>query len=142
MSFMSRLRDRPRPEAAEVGVVIITGSCCIPGMRPFDDEAHRVVREAITGSDVSVQVRELPASSAMFGGVPKAVMAELMRMLNEGGRVGLPAVLVNGEAISYGVPGVEIVTAALLRAAGRIAPASATPETPVEPDTETEHVHG
>ena len=142
MSFISRLRDRPRPEAAGVGAVIITGSCCIPGMRPFDDEAHRIVQEAIAGSGVSAQVRELPASSAMFGGVPKTVMAELMRMLNEGGQIGLPAVLVNGEVVSYGVPNVETVTAALLRAAGRTTPASATPETPVEPDTETEHVHG
>jgi hypothetical protein len=65
-----------------------------------------------------------------------------MGMLNEGGRIGLPAVLVNGEVISYGVPSIEIATAALLQAVGRAAPAAETPETPAGPGKETEHVHG
>ena len=125
-----------------IGVLIITGSCCIPGMRPFDQQARRVVEEALAQSGVSAQVKELPASNALFGGVPKTVLAELMGMLNEGGRIGLPAVLVNGEVVSYGVPSIETVSAALLEAAGRPATAAGTPETPADPDTGTEHVNG
>ncbi len=143
MAFLARLRrEDPRAEDRGVGVVIITGSCCIPGMRPFDDQAHRVVRQAIAESGVSAQVKELPASSALFGGAPKTVMAELVRMLNEGGRIGLPVVLVNGTVISYGVPTVEAITGGLMEAAGRVAPTAGTPESPVEPSVETEHVHG
>lgn len=143
MAFLARLRrEDPRADVGGIGVVIITGSCCIPGMRPFDEEAHRVVRQAIAESGVTAQVKELPASSAMFGAAPKTVVAELVRMLNQGGRIGLPAVLVNGTVVSYGVPAVEAVTAALMEAAGRVAPTTGTPESPVEPGVETEHVHG
>lgn len=143
MALLSRLRGEDRrAEDGRVGVVIITGSCCIPGMRPFDEQAHGVVRQAIAESGVSAQVKELPASSALFGAAPKTVVAELVRMLNEGGRIGLPAVLVNGTVVSYGVPAVEAVTAALMEAAGRVAPTTGTPESPLEPGVETEHIHG
>ncbi len=143
MAFLSRLRrEDPRAGDVGVGVVIITGSCCIPGMRPFDEQAHRVVKQAIAESGVPAQVKELPASSALFGGAPKTVVAELVQMLNEGGRIGLPAVLINGTVISYGVPTVEAITAALAEAAGRVAPTTGTLETQVEPDVETEPLHG
>ena len=143
MSWTS-LPRRGAPPAAEVGVgvVIITGSCCIHGMRPFDEQARRVVEQAIAQAGVPVQLKELPASNALFGGVPKQLLAELLRMNNEGGRIGLPTVLVNGEVISYGVPSVETVTAALLQVTGRAAPAAETPEIPAGSGTEMEHVHG
>jgi hypothetical protein len=141
-----QLRSRSRSEAPHaddpgVGVVIITGSCCIPGMRPFDEQARRVVEQAIAQAGVPAQLKELPASNALLGGVPKQVLAGLMARFNEGGQIGLPAVLVNGEVVSYGVPRIETVTAALL-AVGQATTAANTPETPAEPGTETEHVHG
>ena len=142
MAFLARLRrENPRADVGGIGVVIITGSCCIPGMLRFDQEARRVVEHAIARTGVSAQLKELPASNALFGGAPKQVLADLMRMNNEGGRIGLPAVLVNGEVISYGVPSIETVTAALLQATGRAALAAETPETPTGSGTETEHVH-
>lgn len=97
--------------------MIITGSCCIPGMQPFDAQARRVVEQAIAESGVAAELRDLPASNAMFGGAPRDVMARLLAMLNEEGRIGLPAVLVDGEVVSYGVPTVEAVRVTLLKAA-------------------------
>lgn len=132
MPLRTLLQRRGAPERAAVGsttVVIVTGSCCIPGMRPFDAEARRVVEQAIAEEGVPASVRELPASSAMFGGAPKTLMAELIRMANEGGRIGLPAVLLNGEVLSYGVPAIEQVRAALRRAASADEPADQIPAT-------------
>lgn len=100
MPFISRLRrERPRPGAADVGVVIITGSCCNPHMLPFDAEARRVIAQAIAESGIRAEVKELPATGAFFGGAP-TVMRKVIAMLNEEGRIGLPAVLVNGEVVS------------------------------------------
>ncbi len=113
-----RPADAPAPAGdARPGVVIITGSCCIPGMQPFDAQARRVVEQAIAESGVAAELRDLPASNAMFGGAPRDVMARLLAMLNEEGRIGLPAVLVDGEVVSYGVPTVEAVRVTLLKAA-------------------------
>lgn len=121
-----------------VGVAIVTGSCCNPHMPPFDAEAKRVVAQAVAESGVSAEVREVPATRAFFGvGVPRRVLAEVLRLMNEEGKVGLPAVLVSGEVVSYGVPTVESVRAALERAAGprpetETGPAAAAPRTAKE----------
>ncbi len=96
-----------------MGIVIISGSCCIPGMAVFDEQARRIVQQAITETGVEAQVRMMPATSAYFGGVPREVMAQIMNVFNQTGRMPLPAVLVNGKAVSYGVPNVEDIKAVL-----------------------------
>lgn len=119
MVLRSLIGRNDAPSAPRVGVAIITGSCCNPHMPPFDAEAKRVVAQALAESGVSAEVREVPATRAFFGGgVPRHVLAEILRLMNEEGKVGLPAVLVNGEVISYGIPTVQSVRAALARAAG------------------------
>lgn len=97
---------------AGLGIVIVSGGCCIPGMGPFDEQARQVVEQAISETETIGQVTVLPATKAFFGAVSKRVMGELMALYNQG-KVGLPAVLINGEVVSYGVPTLEEMKAAL-----------------------------
>ena len=101
-----------------VAIAIITGSCCNPHMPPFDAEAKRVVDQALSETGMAAEVHEVPATRAFFGGGPlRTVLLEVMRLMNEEGTVGLPAVVVDGQVVSYGVPTVETMKAALLRIA-------------------------
>ncbi|MFA5866855.1 MAG: hypothetical protein WC891_02700 [Actinomycetota bacterium] len=101
---------------SKVGVVIVSGSCCIPGMAPFDEAAQRIVEQAVSETGVAALVRVVPASNAMFGGVPMKVTAQLMSEANNG-RMPIPAILINGEVVSYGVPSLEEMKKALLGSA-------------------------
>lgn len=56
----------------------------------------------------------IPASTAYFGAVPKEVMTKILTEFNKSGRMPLPAVLINGKVVSYGVPQVEDIKKALL----------------------------
>lgn len=99
-----------------VSIVIISASCCMPGMEVFDQQAQRVVQQAITETGVEAQVKMMPATTAYFGGVPRKVMAELIN-LAQSGRLPAPAVLINGKAVSYGVPELKALKSALREAA-------------------------
>lgn len=105
------------PGPGAIGVVIVTGSCCVPGMAPFEERARQMVEQAIAETGVGAEVRMMPATTAYMGGVPKKVMAELIGGFNETGRITLPAVLVNGEVVNAGAVDLEDVKAALRRAA-------------------------
>ena len=111
-----RLNFLRKDSGVGVGVVIITGSCCIPGMAPFEEQARRIVGQAISETGVVTQVKEVAASTAMLGGVPREILGKLMADF-QAGRVSLPLVLVNGKAVSYGVPKLDDVKSALLQAA-------------------------
>ncbi len=104
-----------RKKGTEVGIIIISGSCCIPGMAPFDEQAKRVVEQAASEIEVKTQVKVIPASTAYFGAVPKEVMTKIITEFNQSGRMPLPAVLINGKVVSYGVPLVEGIKTALLQ---------------------------
>ncbi len=104
-----------RKKESEAGIIIISGSCCIPGMAPFDEQAKRVVEQAVSETDVKVQIKMIPASTAYFGAIPKEVMTKIITEFNQSGRMPLPAVLINGKVVSYGVPKVEDVKTALLQ---------------------------
>jgi hypothetical protein len=104
-----------RKKESEVGIIIISGSCCIPGMTPFDEQAKRAVEQAVSETDAKVQVKVVPVSTAYFGAVPKEVMTKIITEFNQSGRMPLPAVLINGRIVSYGVPKIEDVKKALLQ---------------------------
>lgn len=102
-----------------VSVAIISISCCVSGMAAFDEQARRIVGQAVSETGVEAKVKVIPASSAIFGGIPRDVLTKLMTEFNQSGfnksgRMGVPVILVNGKAISYGVPDVETVKSALL----------------------------
>lgn len=86
----------------------------MPSMAPLDEQAQRIVEQAISQAGVAAEVRVIPASNAMFGAVPPRVMAKLMSEANQG-RIPLPAILINGEVVSYGVPTLEDIKSALLQ---------------------------
>jgi hypothetical protein len=104
------LRKRSR---AGTAVVIISASCCVPGMQVFDDQARRVVQAALAETGIDARVEIMPATTAIFGGVPSKITAEIMSRANAG-QMPMPAVLVNGTPVSYGVPSLEAMKAALL----------------------------
>ncbi len=110
MSIPSRRKDRP------IGVIIVSASCCVPGMEPFDRQAERVVQDALSETGVTAEVRVVPASKAMFGAIPPGAMRTVMAEANAG-RMPMPAVLIGGRIASLGVPKLEEFKAALLEAA-------------------------
>ncbi len=106
-----------RRNETPVGIVIITGSCCIPGMAPLEERARQVVEQAISKTGVTAQVKLMPATAAYMGGAPKEVIVQLIGKYNQSGGIGLPAILINGKAVSFGVPEIEQIETALLQAA-------------------------
>ncbi|MDE3069915.1 MAG: hypothetical protein KGJ43_04220 [Acidobacteriota bacterium] len=100
-----------------MGVVVVSGGCCIPGMVPLDARAQQLVAEAAAATGVAVQLTVLPATSAFLGGAAAPQLARLIGEFNESGRIGLPLVLVEGEPVGSGLPALEQLTAALEQAA-------------------------
>lgn len=96
-----------------VGIVIISAACCMPGMAPLDEQARRIVEQAISETGVKAQVSIMPATTAYFGGVPKQIMAQLISM-SQSGRLPVPAILINGKPVCYGMPELENFKSALL----------------------------
>ncbi len=99
----------------KVGVAIITASCCFPGVAPFEDQAKRIIEQAITESGVEAEVKVLPVSS-YYNSIPKEVVPKLMSDYNQG-KISAPPILIDGKAVFYGVPGLEEVKSALRQAA-------------------------
>ncbi|HEY3315056.1 MAG TPA: hypothetical protein VGL40_07220 [Bacillota bacterium] len=105
-----------RKKSTVVPVIIISGSCCIPGMAAFDEQARLLVQQASHETGVTIEVKVIPATTAYFGAVPRAVMARLMTAF-QSGRVGVPAILVDGSLVDLGLPELAKVKAALRQAA-------------------------
>lgn len=99
-----------------VSVVIISAACCMPGMAPLDEQAHRIIAQAIAETGVEAQVKIMQATTAFFGGVPRQIMAEIINR-SQSGRLPVPAVLINGKPVSYGMPELENFKSALLAVA-------------------------
>lgn len=100
---------------AEPVIVIISGSCCIPGMAPLDEQARRIAEQAVKESGVRARVEVIPAVAAFSGGT-KGLISELMAEFGQSGRIGLPAVLLGGKVVSKGVPKADDIKSALLGA--------------------------
>jgi hypothetical protein len=107
------LRKDAKPD---VSVVIISAACCMPGMAPLDEQARRIVERAISETGVEAQIKIMPATTAFFGGVPRQIMAQIVN-ISQSGRLPVPAVLINGKPVSYGMPELENLKSALLAVA-------------------------
>ena len=94
---------------SKVNIVIVTGSCCIPGMAALDEEAIKTVERAVAEIGVQTNIKLLPVTKAMFGGVPKDLYNKMMGEHKSSGRIGLPAIIINGKLASYGAPDYENV---------------------------------
>lgn len=97
----------------KVNVLIITGSCCLPGMAALDEEAKKLVVKAANETNTEIELKVLPVSKAMFGGVPRDIAQKLVGEFNASGKIGLPAIIVNGKLASYSVIDYEAVKNAI-----------------------------
>lgn len=105
-----------KPQKQGIGVIVVTGACCIPGMAPFDAEAERIVKQAATETGVEIQFKTVPVLFVMQGALGKNVLQEGLARSQQSGKLPLPAILINGKVIEYGVPKLDDVKSALLEA--------------------------
>jgi hypothetical protein len=80
-----------------------------------DERARRVIEEAASQVGVKVQLEVMTMTSAYYS-APRDVRRRLMGEF-AGGGINVPAILIGGKAVSYGVPSLEAMKAALLDAA-------------------------
>jgi hypothetical protein len=87
-------------------VVILSASCCYPGLAAYDDQTNKVIEQAINESGIPAEIKVLTGPSAVYSGVlPGPVMKNLINKFYRT-RVG-PAVVINGEVVFMGVPPLE-----------------------------------
>jgi len=109
MRIIETINKMIKPDPSKTTVVMLSAACCIPGMAGFDEQAKKIVEQAIIETGANAQLKVVAATTAMFGGgVSRKVMGELMTMFNQGKMVA-PAILINGEVISYGVPTLDLM---------------------------------
>ena len=114
LNFKKNDKENLEKEEGKIIVVILSGACCLPGMAAFDEQAKRVIEQAIKETSVNAEIKLIPATTAMFGGaVPKHVMTNLMSKFSRDETVGVPAILIKKEVVSYGVPTLEAMKEAL-----------------------------
>jgi hypothetical protein len=104
-----------KEEASAVGIVLVSGTCCNPSLAAADERARRVIEEAASQVGVKVQLEVMTMTSAYYS-APRDVRRRLMGEF-AGGGINVPAILIGGKAVSYGVPSLEAMKAALLDAA-------------------------
>ena len=84
-------------------------------MAVLDEEAIKIVKRAVSEIGTQAKIKLLPVSKAMFGGVPKDIYDKVMGEYKDSGRIGLPAIIINGKLASYGAPDYESVKNELVR---------------------------
>ena len=118
-----------------VGVAIVSISCCFPGLAAFEKQAQHVIEQAISESGVDAQFKVLPVS-AYSNSIPREVIPKLTADYNKG-KISAPAILIDGKAVFYGVPGIEEMKIMLLHAAEA---RKTKEETSREPETKSSNV--
>lgn len=93
-------------------IIMLSAACCMPGMAGFDEQAEKIIKQAMTETGINARFEIVPATKAFFSGTLRKAINELMVMSNQG-KMGTPAILINGEVISYGVPTLEVMKEAL-----------------------------
>ncbi len=105
-------------ESHEVTVLIISGTCCNPSLGGLDERARRIIEAAAAETGIALRVEKITMTSAYYS-APADVKQKLMADFAEGG-LNVPAVLIGGKAVSYGVPSIEVMKTALLDAADQM----------------------
>lgn len=99
----NKIADQTKPKTT---IILLSAACCMPGMAGFDAQAEKIVRQAIIETGADVRFETVPATKAFFSGRLRKIINELMVMANQG-KMGVPAIIINGEVVSYGVPTLE-----------------------------------
>ncbi len=106
-------------ESSEVIVLLISGRCCFPGMAVLDQQAEQVIHQALTETHISAQVRTVLISSVVQGGIPPEILNQIKGALQPANLMRLPALLINGKLVCFGVPELDQVKSALRLAQGK-----------------------
>ncbi len=94
-------------------IILVSGSCCYPGMVALDNKAQQIILQALNELGLKAEIRILPISSALQGGIPAEILQQLQAHLQPANLMRLPAVLINGSLFGFGVPDLELLKAAL-----------------------------
>jgi hypothetical protein len=94
-------------------IIMISGACCIPTMSDFDEEARKIIDEAISMTGVQAKISMITASAAFASGAYHEIIKKGIGISDA------PVILIDGEVISYGVPQIEDVKNALVRFSGK-----------------------
>lgn len=90
----------------------------MPQMAPIEAQARQILEKVIAEERADVDVRAMTMSEAYYGGLPRSIIASLMDKFKETGDMGLPAILVNGEVATTGIPDPERLRIALRNSQG------------------------
>jgi hypothetical protein len=106
----------PKPQATtteEVIILLDSGTCCVPQMAVFDQQAQQIIHQALEETGATAQVRTLTISSALGGGIPIGIIKSLGIAIDPSNIMRLPAVFINNRLISFGVPKLDVIKDAL-----------------------------
>jgi hypothetical protein len=91
-----------------MNIVILSAACCNPVFAAFDEKAQKIIELAIKETGVEAEIKLISATTAMYSSaVPKHVMTDLINKFTRGDSESVPAILINGQVISYGTPQLE-----------------------------------
>ncbi len=99
----------------EVLVLLISGTCCYPGLAALDAQAEQVIRHALAETAIPGQVHTILASSALQGGIPADILEQLRDAMKPVNLMRLPAVFINRKLFGFGVPELDAVKTMLLQ---------------------------
>lgn len=111
-NFLKKKLENLQPENKKITIIMLSAACCVPGMANFDERAKQVIELALKETGGDAEIKLIPATQAFFNSSLRKVINELMLMTNQG-KLGTPAILINGEVVSFGVPTLEIMKDAL-----------------------------
>lgn len=89
---------------SEVVILLVSATCCVPQMAVLDQQAQQIIHQALEETGVKAQVRTLTISSALSGGIPREILNAIGVQIDPSNLMRLPAVLINNQLISFGVP--------------------------------------
>jgi len=95
-------------------IIMISGACCLPSMANFDNEARKIIDEAISMTGVEAKVNMVTAGAAFGNDAFREIIKKGMETTGRDIR-STPVILINGEVISYGIPKIEDIKNALIK---------------------------
>ncbi len=102
-------------ESSEATILLVSGTCCVPQLTIFDQQAQKIIQQALDETGITAQTRTVGISSVLQGGIPAEILKQLEASIQPANMMSsLPALLINGKLVSLGVPELNQVKSALL----------------------------
>src|SRR5512138_1243053 len=99
--------------SSQAVILLISGACCLPQMATLDQQAQQIIRQALSETGATAQIRTVTISSVAQGGVPAEIIKEIQDSIGPNNPLRLPALLINGKLVSFGVPELNQIKSAL-----------------------------